>query len=50
MFKKNRKQGMVRGHSKNKNAFSRGGVVSAGKIGDAKMRVTIATSKIYDKM
>ena len=39
----------MRGHSKNKNAFSRGGVVSAGKNDDTKMRVTIATSKIQDK-
>ena len=34
---------------KYKNAFSRGGVVSAGKIWNAKMRVMIATSKIHDK-
>jgi hypothetical protein len=40
----------VRGHSKNKNGFSRGGVVSVGKNDDTKMRVTIDTSKIYDKM
>ena len=40
----------MRGHSKNKNAFSRGGVVSMGKIWDAKIRVTIDTSKIHDKM
>ena len=49
MLVKNGKKGTVRGHSKNKNGFSRGGVVSAGKIGDAKMRVTIDTSKIHDK-
>ena len=40
----------MRGHSKNKNAFSRGGVVSTGKFEDAKIRVTIDTSKIHDKM
>ena len=49
MFKKNRKQGMVRGHSKNKNAFSRGGVVSTGNFEYAKMRVMIYISKIHDK-
>lgn len=49
MLLKNRKKGTVRGHSKNKNAFSRGGVVSTGKFEDAKKRVTIDTSKIHDK-
>ena len=39
----------MRGHSKNKNGFSRGGVVSAGKNEDVKMRVMIATSKLHDK-
>ena len=49
MLLKNRKKGTVRGHSKNKNAFSRGGVVSTGKFEDAKIRVTIATSKTHEK-
>ena len=49
MFKKNRKQGMVRGHSKNKNAFFRGGVVLTGKFEDVKMRVMLDTSKMQDK-
>ena len=49
MLLKNRKKGTVRGHSKNKNAFSRGGVVSAGNFEDTKMCVTIDTSKIHDK-
>ena len=40
----------MRGHSKNKNAFSRGGVVSTGKFEDAKKRVTIDTRQIHDKM
>lgn len=49
MFKKNRKQGMVRGHSKNKNAFFRGGVVLTGKFEDVKMRVMLDTSKMQEK-
>ena len=40
----------MRGPSKNKNAFSRGGVVSEGKFWDVKIRVTIDTNKIHDKM
>ena len=49
MLLKNRKKGTVRGHSKNKNGFSRGGVVSAGKIWNTKLRVTIDTSKLHNK-
>ena len=49
MLLKNGKKGTVRGHSKNKNGFSRGGVVSEGKFEDAKIRVTIDISKIHDK-
>ena len=49
MLLKNGKKGTVRGHSKNKNGFSRGGVVSTGKNDDTKIRVTIDTSKIQDK-
>ena len=50
MLLKNGKKRTVRGHSKNKNGFSRGGVVLTGKFEDAKKRVTIDTSKIHDKM
>ena len=39
----------MRGHSNDKNAFSRGGVVSVGKNDDTKIRVTIDTSKMHDK-
>ena len=49
MLLKNRKKGTVRGHSKNKNTFSRGGVVSAGKNEDAKMPLMIDTSKLHNK-
>ena len=42
------KKGTVRGHSKNKNAFSRGGVVSKGNFEDTKIRVMIDTSKVHD--
>ena len=49
MLLKNGKKGTVRGQSKNKNTFSRGGVVSVGNFEDTKMRVTIDTSKIHDK-
>ena len=49
MLKKNRKKGTVRGHSKNKNAFSRGGVVSEGKLENAKTSIMVDTSQIHDK-
>ena len=46
---KNRKKGTVRGHSKNKNGFSRGGVVSTDNFEGVKMSVTVDTSTIHDK-
>ena len=39
----------MRGHSKNKNDFSRWGVVSTEKFEDTKMRVKIDMSEIHDK-
>ena len=49
MLLKNRKKGTVRGHSKNKKAFSRGGVVSTDNFEGVKTSVTLDTSTKHDK-